>query len=355
MSESGSLQQFLTDHTISAADELVQSEPGGLRCLACANRCVIADGRSGVCKVRQNIGGELRVPGNYVAGLQVDPIEKKPFYHVLPGSDAVSFGMLGCNFYCAFCQNWLSSQSIRDGASSLRYSSCRAEQIVELALAQKAPVVVSTYNEPLITADWAARVFELAAAQGLLCGFVSNGHATREVLEFLRPVMRLYKVDLKCFDEKHYREMGGSLRVVLRTLELLRELDYWVEVVTLVIPGFNDGQDELNSIARFLAGLSPDVPWHVTAFHPDYQMMDVPRTSVDDLRRAYEAGKEAGLNYVYAGNLPGQVGSSENTCCPNCEKALIVRRGFFVTENRIAGGACPECGTAIPGVWDSAG
>lgn len=331
---------------------LVRTEAeGALRCVACGHRCVIAEGRSGRCKMRSNRGGVLYVPGGYVAGLQADPIEKKPFYHVFPGQQALSFGMLGCNLHCAYCQNWQSSQVLRDDEATAHYQECSEAQIVTLAAQVRAPILVSTYNEPLITADWAVRVFRLAGEQGIVCGFVSNGNASPEVMEYLRPHMRLFKIDLKSFDDTHYRGLGCPLQNVLDTITRAKGLDYWVEIVTLLVPGFNDSVDELRRMADFLAGISPEIPWHVTAFHPDYQMLEPRATQPEDLLRAYEIGRAAGLHFVYAGNLPGRVQQTENTYCPGCNALLIERRGFRMLNNQLADSACPECGQAIPGVW----
>ncbi len=349
------LKELLEDNTMPAAPELVRDEGGRVvRCVACAHRCRIADGKAGVCRVRFNRGGELRVPAGYVAGLQIDPIEKKPFYHAYPGRDAVSFGMLGCDLHCSYCQNWISSQTLRDDRAVAMPRMISAEQIVALAVEQQVPMMVSTYNEPLITADWAMQIFKGARARGIVCGFVSNGNATPEVLEFIRPCVDLYKVDLKGYNDRNYRKLGGTLKAVLETIARLKEMGFWVEVVTLVVPGFNDSDEELTNIARFLVGVSADVPWHVTAFHPDYKMTGTPRTPAKTLLRAYDIGKDAGLKFVYAGNLPGGVGDRENTCCPSCGELLISRRGFYVKQNRMLGSQCPKCGAAIPGVWEDA-
>jgi len=351
MDEKSGLQELLERNTMPAAAALVcDDEEGAVQCLACANRCRIKDGKTGICCVRTNRGGALQVPGGYVAGLQADPIEKKPFYHVFPGRDALSFGMLGCNFHCSFCQNWVSSQVLKDDRSMGHVQPVTPDQLVQVALDRGAPVIVSTYNEPLITADWSAQVFERAKEKGIVCGFVSNGNATPEVIEFLRPVMDLYKVDLKCFNDNNYRKLGGRLQTVLDTIALLVEKGFWVEVVTLVVPDFNDSDAELKSIAKFIASVSPDIPWHVTAFHPDYEMTEPRRTTAADLERAYRAGKEAGLKFVYAGNLPG--GAHENTYCPSCQRLLIDRTGFHVVDNRMQGSACPDCQVEIPGVWE---
>ncbi len=346
------LSDFLYSHTMPAASALVKKEEGGLiQCLACGNRCRIPEGEAGICRMRINRGGELHVPSGYTAGLQVDPIEKKPFFHAFPGRDALSFGMVGCNLHCSFCQNWVSSQTLKDERAGTLPQGVSPAQMARFAAHHGAPVVVSTYNEPLITADWAVMVFEQAKAEGLVCGFVSNGNATPEVLRFIRPYVDLYKVDLKTFDEANYRSLGCDIRNVLDTIRSLKEMGFWVEVVTLVVPGFNDSDRELQDMARFIAGVSPDIPWHVTAFHPDYRELDRRRTSPADLERAYSAGKDAGLRFVYSGNLPGKTGECENTACPDCQAVLIRRHGFYVLENRMKGNACPDCGAAIPGVW----
>ena len=353
MSASVKLQELLGSHTMPSAPELVlRGKNGRVRCVACGHRCLIKPGRAGVCRVRFNEEGELRAPAGYVAGLQIDPIEKKPFYHAFPARDALSFGMLGCDLHCGYCQNWITSQTLRDDAAVSRPRFVKPEQLVEAALRNHAPVMVSTYNEPLITADWAVEVFKLAKAEGIRCGFVSNGNATPEVLEFIRPYVDLYKVDLKSFEDRSYRKLGGVLANVLDTIKRLKEMDFWVEIVTLVVPGFNDSDDELRGIAEFIAGVSVDVPWHVTAFRPDYKMTKPGRTPSETLIRAYDIGKKAGLKFVYPGNIHGGVGDREHTFCPSCNDPLIRRRGFVVESNRMIGSTCPGCQTTIPGVWE---
>ena len=347
------LAKFLYGNTMPAAPELTRiDEDGTIQCLACGNRCRIPEGDTGICRMRVNGGGTLHVPSGYVAGLQVDPIEKKPFFHAFPGRDALSFGMVGCNLHCAFCQNWTSSQTLKDERAGTLPQTVDARELIRVAARRGAPVIVSTYNEPLITADWAATVFEKAHEKGLKCGFVSNGNATPEVIDFIRPHVDLYKVDLKTFDADNYRFLGCDVRNVLDTIERLKSLGFWVEVVTLVVPGFNDGSDELRDIARFIASVCVEIPWHVTAFHPDYQLNDRRPTSPADLDRAYGAGRDAGLQFVYAGNLPGRTGGRENTYCPSCDALLIRRHGFHIQENRMKGACCPDCRAAIPGVWE---
>jgi pyruvate formate lyase activating enzyme len=347
---SGSLRDRLA--RLTAAGELVQRlTQDRVRCVACGHRCVVLPGREGVCRVRFNEQGTLRVPRGYVAGLQVDPIEKKPFFHVLPGARALSFGMLGCDFHCAYCQNWLSSQSLRDPSAVAGFQEIEAGELASLAVQHGADVVTSTYNEPLITAEWAVEVFRSAKEAGLLCSFVSNGHGTPEVLDYLGPYLDLCKVDLKTFRDRSYRELGGSLERVLWTIRALHARGIWLEVVTLLVPGFNDSKEELRDIVRFIASVSPDLPWHVTAFHPDYRMTGPPATDSAALLEAASTGRAEGLRFVYAGNIPGSVGRWEDTSCPGCGSVLVERRGFRVLANRLRDGACPDCGRAVPGVW----
>jgi pyruvate formate lyase activating enzyme len=251
------------------------------------------------------------------------------------------------------CQNWVTSQTLRDPMldTYARPMVVSAEQLVQEALRLGAPIVASTYNEPLITSEWAVEVFQYAKQRGLKCAYISNGNGTPEVLDYIRPWVDLYKVDLKSFDDKHYRELGGVLDNVLQTIRLLHQKGFWLEIVTLVVPGFNDSDDELRQVAEFLADISPDIPWHVTAFHQDYKMRDRDNTSVRTLLRAAEIGVKAGLHFVYAGNLPGRVGPFENTYCPACHELLIERQGYTILQNALRDGACPKCQAKIPGVW----
>ncbi len=350
MAEILTLKNILQEHTVEG--ELYRKlEDEWVLCYACGHRCKIKPGRDGVCRVRFNRGGKLMVPSGYAAGIQLDPIEKKPFFHAFPGGNALSFGMLGCDYHCSYCQNWITSQALRDPAASALPEFISPEKIVELALVYKSPVLVSTYNEPLITSEWAVEILKLAKAYRIHGAYVSNGNATPEVLEYIRPYVDLYKVDLKGFDDRRYRQLGGRLDVVLDAIRMLKEKEFWVEIVTLIVPGFNDGEDELKGIAKFIASVSPEIPWHVTAFHQDYRMLGRGSTSVKSLQRAARIGKEAGLHYVYAGNLPGMVESLENTYCPGCGTLLIEREGYRVMRNSLVDGMCPGCSRRIPGVW----
>ncbi len=484
---------------------------GRVRCYACGHRCLIPPGRDGICRVRFNDAGSLRVPWGYVGALQLDPVEKKPFFHALPGAKALSFGMLGCDYHCGYCfvpgtevrtvagarpidalfsraetvfetdsdavgvlpgvdvvthrgrarpvrgvfrhrysgplveiemqgaatlrttpdheflvraraargraptffvpasvitpefdlleptsdgayrrraiadtrllrydgpvfnleveedqtylvhdlavhncQNWITSQALRDPKSLAPPESMSPEEFVAAARRTGARIVTSTYNEPLITSEWGMAIFREAQKAGFVCSYVSNGNGTPEVLDYIRPFVSLYKVDLKGFRDRAYRELGGTLERVLATIRDLHQRGFWVEIVTLVVPGFNDSSDELRDIARFLASVSPDIPWHVTAFHPDYKMTGPDRTSVATLLRAAELGRAEGLHFVYAGNLPGEVGEWEDTRCPGCNALLVERRGFRVLRNRVGeGGLCPDCARAIPGFWSA--
>ncbi len=477
-----------------------------VRCYACAHRCLIKDGLRGICKVRYNRGGTLMVPRGYVGALQCDPIEKKPFFHAFPGTDALTFGMLGCDLHCGYCftgdvrvatnsgmrrlidlweestaapdgdtrrrrprtgltatgqdgrqhdvhwvfrhhyegelvrvaprlltpfgatpehpvlatvtpgveephfisagdlttrhfvcvplgealdflavdeisrlpfrgpvfnmettgphtylanhavvhncQNWVTSQALRDPGALTDPMDVTPRQLVDIAQRQGARVVATSYNEPLITSEWAVEVFKEARPRGFTTAYISNGNATREVLEYIRPWTDLYKIDLKSFRDKNYRSLGGKLENIVNGIQMVHEMGFWLEIVTLIIPGFNDSDEELGDIARFLSGLSPSIPWHVTAFHKDYKMRDPDNTTPETLLRAARIGEAAGLQYIYAGNLPGRVGRYEDTRCPRCQTSLIRRAGYRILEDRLTGrGACFRCGQPIPGVW----
>jgi pyruvate formate lyase activating enzyme len=326
-----------------------------IRCVACGHRCPIPEGAVGVCKVRGNRGGELYVPWGYVGGVQCDPIEKKPFFHAVPGALAYSFGMLGCDLHCSYCQNWVTSQALRDPDATAPPRRVTPDRLVHDALELGARVLVSTYNEPLITAEWAVDIFKEARRAGLMTAFVSNGNATPEVLEYIRPHIDLYKVDLKGFDDRHYRQLGGRLEPILDTIRRLHDMGVWLEIVTLLIPGFNDAPQELQRLTEFIASVSPDIPWHVTAFHADYKMTDTQNTTADMLLHAAAIAQTAGLRYVYAGNLPGRVGDLEDTRCPGCRTLLVARYGYLIRDYRVtADGRCPSCDAAVPGRWDPA-
>ena len=338
---------------LSKEGDLYEKLPNNrVRCFACGHRCLILPDQNGICRVRYNDQGSLRVPWGYVGALQLDPVEKKPFFHALPGSRALSFGMLGCDFHCSYCQNWVTSQALRDPNAGAPAQELSPEQFVQLAFENQARIVTSTYNEPLITSEWGVSIFKEAKARGLVTSYVSNGNGTPEVLQYIRPWVDLYKVDLKSFQDAAYRQLGGVLEHVKETIQQLYKMNFWLEIVTLVIPGFNDSPEELKEIAQFLVSVSPDIPWHVTAFHKDYRMTDPDNTSAKKLIEAAEIGLKEGLHYVYAGNIPGRVGNYENTYCPSCKALLVQRVGFTVLANHLNNGQCPKCSKAIPGFWN---
>jgi pyruvate formate lyase activating enzyme len=347
------LAEVLEARTVEAAPELVEPiSRDRLRCFACGHECPIPEGAAGVCKVRFNRGGKLMVPWGYVGGIQCDPIEKKPFFHARPGALAFSVGMLGCDLHCSYCQNWVTSQALRDPEASAPPIDADPAVLVAEATRLGASVVVSTYNEPLITAEWGVAIFKEARAAGLMTGFVSNGNGTPRVLEYLRPWIDLYKVDLKSFDDRHYRQLGGRLEPILATIRALHSMGIWLEIVTLLIPGFNSSDEEIDRLTSFIAGVSPDIPWHVTAFHKDYRMSDPENTTPEMLMHAAEIAQRNGLRYVYAGNIPGRVGDLEHTRCHNCRAMLVERYGYFIQSYRLTPeGTCPECFSVIPGRW----
>jgi pyruvate formate lyase activating enzyme len=529
-SRSSSLAEVLDELTAEGAAELTEHlEHDALRCYACGHRCLINEGKRGICKVRYNERGRLMVPANYVAALACDPTEKKPFFHALPGSDTLTFGMLGCDLHCAYCftpetmivtdrgplafeeifrtasrhdvhpdaeiayhenlhaiaasgalrpvrgifkhryqgrlavvrpyylpalrctpdhrvyatdniasapqpiqaqrltnkhylaiprhyafssaqisdlmkrlcvsgkveetedyclvpvrdidfinyegdvynmeveeehnylagffsvsncQNWLTSQALRDDTAGTRPNVVSPDRLVAMAKAYGAQLVGTSYNEPLITAEWAVEVFKRAKPEGFRTAFISNGNATPQVLDYIRPWTDCYKIDLKSMNDRNYRQLGGVVDNILETVKMVKERGFWEEIVTLVIPGFNDSTDELRRAADFIASVSPDIPWHVTAFHQDYKMTENANTTAEQLIRACEIGREAGLRFIYAGNLPGRVGRWENTYCPSCDELLIERYGYLIRQMKVTPtGNCPKCETAIPGIW----
>jgi pyruvate formate lyase activating enzyme len=349
--DNGSILRTTLDRHAVRGELFTPLDRSWLLCYACGHRCRIPPGRYGICKVRENRDGVLYVPSGYTAGIALDPIEKKPFFHVLPGSGALSFGMLGCDYHCAYCQNWITSQALRDPAAGSGIERATADEIVRLALAHGARTVTSTYNEPLITSEWAVEIFRRAHDAGLKTSYVSNGNGTPEVLEYLRPHLDFCKVDLKSFRAATYRQLGGTLGAVLETIRTLHRMRVWVEVVTLLVPGLNDSDAEVQGMAEFIMSVSPEIPWHVTAFHGDYRMTAPDRTTARSLVHAAGIGRAAGLQFVYTGNLPGMTDGNENTHCPSCRTVLVRRLGFHIAANVIRQGACPSCGTPVPGVW----
>lgn len=323
---------------------------GKVACALCSHRCVIASKKTGICAVRQNREGKLVtiVYGEVIAA-HVDPIEKKPLYHFYPGSQAFSIAAAGCNFRCSFCQNWEISQAPRREGGALRGQRLSPDDIVREAKAQGCRSISYTYTEPTIFFEYAYDTARLAKEAGLANNFVTNGYMTEEALTTIRPYLDAANVDLKAFQDETYRKVcGARLEPVLDSIRLMKKLGIWIEVTTLVVPGMNDSPEELTAIARFIAGVDPDIPWHISRFHPDYEYTDAPPTPVKTLRAAYEVGRKAGLRYLYVGNIQGE---SEDTLCPKCGQILVRRRGFLVAENKLAGNRCPFCDGPIAGVF----
>ncbi len=326
-------------------------EDDSVKCRLCNHGCRIKPGRKGICGVRENRQGTLvsLVYGKVIAR-SVDPIEKKPLFHFLPGSRSYSVATVGCNFHCLFCQNADISQMPADHAR-IWGEDLSPRFLADEAASSGAATIAYTYTEPTVFFELALDTARLAEEKGIRSVFVTNGYMTGECLEEIHPHLHGANVDLKAFTERFYKEQcGASLAPVLRSIETMKRQGVWVEITTLLIPGLNDDPEELRSLAGFIAGLDPGIPWHISRFHPTYRLTHVRSTPVESIRRAREIGYEAGLQYVYTGNLPGDEG--EKTRCHACGGPLIDRFGFVVQSKHMDRDKCPECGTAIPGVWE---
>ena len=328
-----------------------ETEGSTLQCEACAHRCTIEEGRTGICKVRRNIDGKLyTLTYDKIVATHVDPIEKKPLFHYKPGSASFSIATVGCNFKCSFCQNHDISQWMRDSGGELPGQSISPENLALQARDADCATLAFTYTEPTIYAELALETARAAAKYGIDSIFVTNGFMTSEFLETFGGLIKGANVDLKAFREESYRSMiGGRLEPVLESIRRMSDAGVWLEITTLLIPGFNDSSEELTGIAEFIAGVGAAIPWHISAFHPDYRMRDRGRTENDSLHRAYHIGKAAGLQYVYVGNAMGD--RHESTICPACEELVIERYGFQVLNIRLLGNSCASCGEPIEGVY----
>lgn len=325
-----------------------KSSGNKVQCLLCPHRCLIAVGKVGVCGVRKNVNGKLvSLVYDKIIALHVDPIEKKPLFHVMPGSQSLSIATAGCNFHCHFCQNHHISQLTGSPGPGKKMEPV---EIVELAQAHHCQSIAYTYTEPTIYYELAYECARLAHAQGLLNIFVTNGYICKEPLEMIQPYLDAANVDLKGFDEKFYKNVvGGKLSAVLDTLKRMKKLGIFLEVTTLIIPSINDTEEQLKEIAQFIKQeLGSNTPWHISRFYPQYKLTKIPPTPIQTIRRAREIGLEAGMRYVYTGNVSGDVG--ENTFCYQCGAQLIERYGFCVSVNRIKDGKCPDCGAVIDGI-----
>jgi pyruvate formate lyase activating enzyme len=335
---------------VKAVAWLSERKDGKILCKACHQRCLLGEGEYGKCGVRVKEGDSLYLTVyGLVSAINVDPIEKKPLYHFLPSTHSLSIGTVGCNFSCQFCQNWEISQYPQTHNYEVFGEEMNPEEIVRLAELYRTPSISYTYNEPVIFFEFAYHVMKLAREKGIRNVFVTSGYETEEAIDTALPCLDAMNIDLKSFSDDFYRKVcGARLKPVLKTIEYAFKRGIWIEITTLLIPGYNDSEREIKEIARFIASLSKDIPWHVSRFFPAYRMLDVPPTAIEKLKRAYEIGKEEGLNFVYVGNYWNE--DLESTYCPGCGKKVIERLGYR-TVNHLRDGACSQCGYKLPGVW----
>jgi len=323
-----------------------------VRCNLCKHNCTIEDGKRGICGVRENREGVLNtlVYGKLIAR-QIDPIEKKPLFHFLPGSLSYSIATAGCNFKCLFCQNADISQMPDDNKGLIMGGSCTPEDVVASAVKANCKSISYTYTEPTVYFEFARDTAILAQKKGLKNIFVTNGYMSREALGMIQPFLDAANVDLKAYNKDFYRKMcGAKLENVKETLVDMKSSGIFVEVTTLLIPGLNDDKKEIEELAMFITdSLGPETPWHISRFHPTYKLEDRPSTPLETLVSARKTGMKCGLKYVYTGNVPGEEG--ESTFCYNCGKMLIERIGFYVKKNAVENGTCPHCRAHIDGVW----
>jgi len=322
-----------------------------VQCLACQWKCILKPGMVGICGVRKNVAGKLMLlVWGKLAGLAVDPVEKKPLYHFLPGSQILSIGTIGCNFACRFCQNFSESQKSKQVSTKVEElgEKVSPKNLVEYCLDNKIPAIAFTYNEPTIFSEWAVEVMKLAKKKAIKGVFVSNGYMSRQTLDYLDDYIDAYNIDLKSFKQDYYHNIcHANLAPVLKNIKEIYKRKKWLEVTTLIIPGKNDSQKELKQIAKFLANISKDIVWHVSAFHPDYLMLDVKSTGYEKLKEAVNIGRKFGLKYVYAGN----VDKFNTTFCPKCGAEVIIRYGYQV-DNKLKLGVCPKCHYKLAGLWE---
>ena len=328
-------------------------EDNKVRCNLCSHRCVIKDGRRGICNVRENDGGILNtlVYGKLIAQ-HIDPIEKKPLFHFLPGTPSYSIATVGCNFRCRFCQNADIAQMPSDREGTILGTRCTPGDVVDAAQGGGCRSIAYTYTEPTVFFEFAYQTAKLAHDRDICNVFVTNGYMTSEALEMIEPYLDAANVDLKAFTDDYYKKVcGAGLKHVQATLKLMKSLDIFIEVTTLIVPGLNDDPSELNDLAAFIArDLGPETPWHISRFHPTYKLTDRPSTPIQTLTTAREIGINAGLRYVYTGNVPGN--AAENTFCYSCGETVIERWGFQVENLRLKNGKCTQCGVEIDGVWE---
>ncbi len=325
-------------------------EGGRVHCYLCAHNCRFGPGKRGICAVRENIdGGLYTLVYGKVAAANIDPIEKKPLFHFLPGSKSFSIATAGCNLRCMHCQNYEISQLPRERRDlEIPGTDMSPEEVVSLAASAGCGSISYTYTEPTIFMEFAYDCMRLARERGMKNVFVSNGFMSPEAANFIAPYLDANNIDMKGDDDFYRKVCGARLGPVKETIKTMHEKGVWVEVTTLVIPDYNDSDQVLSDIARFVKGVSPDIPWHVSQFYPAYKLLDKPRTPIDTLKRARQTGLDAGLKFVYMGNVPGE---GEDTVCPSCGAPVIERIGFTIMKNRLEKGKCPSCGRSLPGIW----
>ncbi len=322
-----------------------------VKCSLCAHRCIIKNGKRGICYVRENKDGYLySLVYGKVVSINVDPIEKKPLFHLLPASKSLSIATVGCNFRCLHCQNNEISQYPREHKGTIIGTDTTPEAVVDAAIRQGCKSIAYTYTEPTIFMEFAYDCARLARNKGIKNVFVSNGYMTPKSVEMITPYLDGDNIDLKGDEEFYKKICGAHVEPVKETIRLMKEKEVWVEVTTLIIPDHNDSDKILTDIAEFIASVSTEIPWHVTQYYPTYKLNDKPRTPVETLQRAREIGLNSGLKYVFEGNVPGE--GRENTYCPTCGALIIQRTGFSINENKLADGKCHKCGQPIAGVWE---
>jgi pyruvate formate lyase activating enzyme len=331
-----------------------QIEDKKVRCRLCHHGCRISDQKFGLCNVRQNRDGQLyTLAYGRVIASHIDPIEKKPLYHFLPGSSAYSIGTAGCNFTCSFCQNWQISQAVKKGDKTLPGKPLSPEQIVHNAVESNCKSIAYTYTEPTIFFEYAYDTARLAKARKLKNIFVSNGYMTKQAIDTIGPFLDGINIDLKAMDDVFYKDIcQGRLKPVLDNIRYIKEAGIWVEVTTLIVPEANDSVDELHEIAQFIADIDPDIPWHVSRFHPDYQYTDTLATPLPVMEAAFNFGKDAGLHYVYMGNVIDDSRDTRNTRCPECMQPVIQRDLNRVKINLAEKNRCSGCGAVVAGVYE---
>lgn len=327
---------------------------GKVLCQACSHSCVLREGEYGVCGVRKVENGELKLlVYGLTAALNVDPVEKKPMFHFLPNSKVFSFGTVGCNFSCTFCQNHDISQYPKENNHQIIGRELSPTKAVELAIENGCDSIAYTYNEPIVFFEYTYDTAKLAHEKGLKNIYVTSGYETHKALDLLEPYIDGMNIDIKSFSNEFYKEIcGAKLKPVLECVRYAHSKGIWIEITTLLILGKNDSDEEIREIAKFIASVDTSIPWHLSAFHPMYKMLDVPRTPASTLRRAYKIGQEEGLKYLYVGNVDDE--DFESTYCPECTKRVVDRKGHigqFVTNDLDENGSCPHCGYSIEGIW----